>query len=174
MPVRDGNLTLGIALQNECPLFEKLPQELRDQIYEYVFTTTNDSSIHRNLATTERPFSNLLLTCQRMFNETSQIYEIARTQFWTENIFIIDKPTCEPSAKQIVENLHDREISLIQQIVIAVARRPFDRFGGEWFLTCRGDCMRGWLINRSSREDDGIYSTVGKRRGLNQMLELLE
>lgn len=70
---------MALASQAACPLFQKLPPEVRNQIYEYAFTT--NKSRHKALVTAaiKRPDNNFLLTCQRVFAEANGIYQVART-----------------------------------------------------------------------------------------------
>lgn len=146
MPLRNSDPKRVMASQDECPLLEKLPPELRNQIYEYVFTS--ERSLRRNLytATMKRPWCNLLLTCQRIFAETKGIYEVARTSYWRENTFYVDRlrrtKSTRPTAQQIVGKLHDRELDLIREIVIVC---NFDSTRREWRLTPRRDSMSGWI-----------------------------
>jgi len=81
---------MALASQAACPFLERLPSEVRNQIYEYAFTT--DKFRHKALvtATFKRPESNLLLTCQRVFVEASGMFEVARTAYWKMSTFYVN------------------------------------------------------------------------------------
>lgn len=118
MPFRkDRRLNIASASQAVCPFFEKLPPELRNQIYEYVFTP--EKSRHRALvtATFKRPESNFLLPCQRVFVEANCIFEVARTSYWKRSTFYVDLLSKDmskwPSSCEIVNYLHKRELKMI-------------------------------------------------------------
>jgi hypothetical protein len=175
MPVRDNNLAAEMALQKQCPLFEKLPAEILNEIYEYAFTT-DDSSPRKDLANLERPCISLLLTCQRAFAESLPIYEAARTAFWTQNTFCINRRRQDFAEgyfpHHLVTRLHDREIDLMQKVVVVFdiggAQVATDR--QEWHLTARSDGMRGWVIARPMQLNTEPFTAVGKRSGLIDVL----
>ena len=174
MALRNRDLKMVMASQAECPLLDKLPPELRNQIYEYVFTS--ERSARRNLYTAkmQRPWSNLLLTCQRIFAETKGMYEVARTSYWRENTFYVDRmrrtKSTRPTAQQIVDKLHDRELDLIREIVIVC---NFDSTRREWRLTPRTDGMSGWIWTSPLAWKNKARAVVGKRSGLYRAIELL-
>lgn len=87
----DNNLGIALASQAACPLFAKLSLELRNQIYEHVFTTDEATNKDLETAKSQRAWSNLLLTCQRIFAESNGIYRVARTAYWRESTFYVDR-----------------------------------------------------------------------------------
>jgi hypothetical protein len=175
MPVCDNNLAAEMALQEQSPLFGKLPPEIRNDIFEYVFTTGGSSS-HKDLAKPERPCIDLLFTCQRVFAESSSVYDSARTAFWAENTFYISRRikdlTNGPPNQDIVNNLHDKEIDLIRKIVVVF---EIGRFWTtqEWHLTPRSDGMHGWVIARPLQDDAELLTMVGKKSGLLKALAIV-
>lgn len=174
MPIRDGDPKMALASQAACPLFEKLPPEIRNKIYECVFTS--QASTRRNLFTAvrKRPWSNLLLTCQRIFAEANGIYELARTSYWRENTFYFDilrnNTFSRTSAQRIVDNLHDRELGLIQEIIVLC---KFRRARAKWRLTSRSDNMHGWILTCPVARNKKTHTLVGKRSGLCKMIHVL-
>jgi hypothetical protein len=174
MPLLDGDLDMVMASQAECPLLAKLPPELRNHIYEYVFTSERSSRQNLYTATMSRPWSNLILTCQRIFAETKGIYEVARTSYWGENTFYVNRLrenlSTWPSAQQVVNKLHDRELNLIREIII-VCRFEYAR--REWRLNSRSDSMHGWILTSPLSTNNNTHSLVGKRSGLYRAIHLL-
>jgi hypothetical protein len=174
MPLRNGDLKMATVSQAECPLFEKLPPELRNQIYEYVFTSERPLRSNLYTANMKRPWSDLLLTCQRIFAETKGIYEVARTSYWRENIFYVDRVTTTRStwhsAQQVVDSLHDRELSLIREVIV-VCNLGFTL--REWRLTPRSDNMHGWILTSPLARNDRTHSLVGRRSGLYRVINVL-
>ena len=175
MPFRkDRRLNMALASQATCPFFEKLPPELRNQIYEYVFTT--EKSRHKALvtATFKRPESNVLLTCQRVFVEASGMFEVARTAYWKKSTFYVDLLSKDmnrwPSSCEIVDNLHKRELKLIRKIVITSDRGNVLR---KWHLTTRRGSMEGWIATDPLGEQMKELSFLGKRHGLYEILGIL-
>lgn len=83
--------------QSNCPLF-KLPQELRDQIYELVYTaeTKDDGTIMLNA--TKPPTKDLGLTCQRLHVESYGLFKTAYRQYW-DHEFSIDLVNGQNPAK---------------------------------------------------------------------------
>ena len=157
-----------------CPLFAILPPEIRNQIYEYVFTT--DSSTHRNLVTAKynRPWSNLLLTCQRVFFESNGIYRTARITYWSGTTFYVNRTRkfmfIWPSAQHIVDSLHDRELDLIQKVIISSDHGDVHR---PWHLIAGSDSMQGWIATAPHLHDTNSLSLVGRRSGLHRIIEVL-
>jgi hypothetical protein len=143
-----------------------------------------DIRIHFRLRTTftqhlctakmKRPWSDLLLTCQRIFAETKGIYEVARTSYWRENIFYVNRVTTTRStwhsAQQVVDSLHDRELNLIREVII-VCNLGFTL--REWRLTPRSDNMHGWILTSPLAKNDRTHSLVGRRSGLYRVINVL-
>lgn len=67
----DNNLGIALASQAACPLFAKLSLELRNQIYEHVFTT--DEATDKDLETAKA--SEHGATCYLLAN----VYSLSRT-----------------------------------------------------------------------------------------------
>jgi hypothetical protein len=86
MPINYGDSDMTLAFQAVCLLIANLPPELRNQIYEYVFTT--DKSTHRNLVTAkaEQPWSNVLFTCKCIFAEARGIFNVPGTPAALESL----------------------------------------------------------------------------------------
>ena len=170
----DDSLDIALASQAASPLFAKLSPELRNQVYEYVFTT--DEATHKDLETakSQRPWSDLLLTCQRIFAESNGIYRVARTAYWRESTFYVDRLGKNMliwlSAQQVVDTLHDRELALIQKVIISCDHRNDLR---EWHLTARGDSMQGWIATTRFADEAKAFSLVGKRTGLYRVIHVL-
>jgi hypothetical protein len=124
--------------QSECGLF-LLPLEIREMIYGYVFAAKEPTSQYHGMTILEaqsaKPASNLLRTCQVIFQEARDTFEVERTAFWTKNIFYIylrHSPVLSrisrPSRDELIESrspasdsvnqLHDRELQRIQKVMI--------------------------------------------------------
>ena len=174
MPFRREHLEMDLASQDTCTIFAKLPPELRNQIYEYAFTT--DRSKHKALVTApfKGPENNLLLTCQRIFVEASGIFEVARTAYWKKTTFYINLLSKDmyrwPSACEIVGNLHDRELKLIRKIIINC---DCGNAPGKWHLTKRRSSMKGWIATNLEADKPKELSLGGKRNGLYRILDML-
>lgn len=174
MPFRKDRLTMALASQAACPFFERLPPEVRNQIYEYAFTT--DKSRHKALvtATFKRPESNLLLTCQRVFVEASGMFEVARTAYWKKSTFYVDLLSKDMyrwlSSYEIVDNLHERELKLIRKIIITCDRGNVLR---KWHLTTRRGRPKDWIATTRLADQMKELSFSGKRHGLYEILGIL-
>ena len=174
MPFRKDRLTMALASQAACPFFEKLPPEVRNQIYEYAFTT--EKSRHKALVTAafKRPESNLLLTCQRIFVEASGMFEVARTAYWKKSTFNVDLLSKDmykwPSSCEIVDNLHKRELKLIRRIIITCDRGGVLR---KWHLTTRRGKPKDWIATTRLADQMKELSFSGKRHGLYEILGIL-
>jgi hypothetical protein len=174
MPIQGADPSTSCASQSACPLFAKLLPELRNRIYGYVFAT--DESTHKDLATavSKRPWSNLLLTCQRVFGETNRIYQEARIASWTLSTFYLRRMRTErltwPIAPHIVNTLHDRELALIRNVTIIADCRNVYR---GWRLTASEDSRRGWTATFSCSYSSRNLSLAAKRSGLIQLIDFL-
>jgi len=73
--------------QTESHLF-RLPRELRDVIYGYVFGDgILDDHIHLQDAQKLAPQSALTVTCRRIHDEATELHQIAYTAYWARNVF---------------------------------------------------------------------------------------
>ena len=77
----------GVDQQTQCGFF-RLPRELRDMIYHHVFDT---GFIERHIDLREAqalaPACFLTLTCRRIHDEASSIYQPAYASYWANNVF---------------------------------------------------------------------------------------
>lgn len=95
--------------QSSCLLF-RLPPELRNNIYTYVFYTKyslpqfkwdeehNAPKLNLKCAQPRAPPNELLRTCRSIYNESKGIYVRAKTQFWSDTTFTLTLPI-SPSHK---------------------------------------------------------------------------
>lgn len=165
---------MALASQAACPLFQQLPPEVRNQIYEYAFTTYK--SRHKALVTAaiKRPDNNFLITCQRGFAEANGIYQVARTTYWEKSTFYLDRLSKDmytwPSDPEIIDNLHERELNLIREIIITYGCEDAPV---KWHLTTRRNDMKGWIATTPLADQMKKVSVSGKRKGLYQILDFL-
>jgi hypothetical protein len=174
MPERRIELDMACASQSACPLFAKLPPELRNNIYEYVFTTDGLTDKDLVTAKSRRPRSDLIYTCQRVFAEAQRIFEKARTDYWRYSTFYVKRErkvyyTCS-IAQEVVDSLHDRELALIRKVTITTDYRTKRR---EWHLTTRSDSMKGWIATAPYLHPTKQLFLSGKRSGLFQIIDVL-
>jgi hypothetical protein len=152
-----------MQLQSECGLF-LLPLEIREMIYGYVFVAKEPASQYYGMTISEaqsaEPASDLLRTCQVIFQEAHDTFEVERTAFWTKNIFYIylrpspvlsrlSRPSLDELAKtrsparDSVNQLHDRELQRIQKVII----KWRTSYGAIYTLRLSSCC----------RSDDGVH-----------------
>jgi hypothetical protein len=139
--------------QYRSPLF-RLPAELREIIYNYVYVeeepTSHDQGMTISEARSARPASDLLRTCQIIFQEAHYTFEVARTKLWSKSVDVIliqlkNPPylNWEPSqhpvrfsfrdykslARDSINELHDRELQHVREVVITVTPNEPTRSG---------------------------------------------
>ncbi|KAF2166749.1 hypothetical protein M409DRAFT_22803 [Zasmidium cellare ATCC 36951] len=88
-------------MSKPCPFLEKLPAELRDEIYLLAFTPdcdngNGDGDDEEDLLYAEPPSKSIVLTCHKVYNEAKGIYKDAYRKYWSETKFKIN----EGSARQ--------------------------------------------------------------------------
>jgi hypothetical protein len=77
------------AVTTECILF-RLPQELRDKIYDLVFATERkNATIQFATARSLAPSINFLLTSRCINQDAEKVYQTSYAAFWSENIFVL-------------------------------------------------------------------------------------
>jgi hypothetical protein len=73
--------------QTQCILF-RLPQELRDNIYEHVFGTgVVEGYIQIKDSLAIAPQSALTITCRQIHDEATPLHQAATTTYWAANVF---------------------------------------------------------------------------------------
>ncbi|GIZ42827.1 hypothetical protein CKM354_000608100 [Cercospora kikuchii] len=102
-----SGLSTPPALQSDCLFLNKIPAELRNEIYELTFTS-DDDEVEIDLSNFDPPRSPLLstkggvelskahppndallCTCRQIQSEATQLYEKASRQYWSETHFVI-------------------------------------------------------------------------------------
>ena len=90
MDATDSSTGHGATLvdsQDDCDFF-RLPRELRDIIYGYVFGDgIVKSCVYLKYAYVYAPQSAMTLTCRRVHGEASAIHQGAYATFWSKNTF---------------------------------------------------------------------------------------
>lgn len=95
--------------QVDCPLLKPtFPAELRNQIYVLVYTieTSEDGSSIKLDAATSPPSKTLIMTCQRLHNETLAMYRAAYRRFpnHTFTIDMMSSRTLPPTIPRSLDN----------------------------------------------------------------------
>jgi hypothetical protein len=143
--------------QSNCLMFQKLPAEVLDQIYALVFTveTSEDGSIELN-ATTQPPYKDLTLTCQKLRNETRAMYRAAYQSF-PNHTFTVDMNirSIRPVISRELDNFH---LTRINSYRIAWSHEH-KKTGRMHFTThmdrdAPGQKFRTWVTRRIEDDSD--------------------
>lgn len=78
-----------------CSFLERIPAELRNEIYKLAFTT---NSAKVDLFSTPPPSKALILTCRKVYEEARGFYKAAYQSYWKNTNFAIDGNTIELEA----------------------------------------------------------------------------
>ncbi|KXT00930.1 hypothetical protein AC578_5700 [Pseudocercospora eumusae] len=109
-----------------CYLLQKLPPELRNNIYEVVFTFDHVKEDHTNdvdvwTAVKKLPNS-LLFTCRTIQAEATKMFAASLKNFWSTHNFVITEPACyygkgvrEPDLKPL-QKLTDDDIRCMKSL----------------------------------------------------------
>lgn len=87
-----SNLTPQLAMQaqQQSPFLRKIPPELRNRIYAYVFDgSPHTARIEMNDAAKCAPQIDLALTCQRIHTEAAALHTESYSKFWSNNTFAL-------------------------------------------------------------------------------------
>lgn len=103
-----SGLSAPPALQSDCLFLNKVPAELRNEIYELAFTSSDDDEVEIDLSNfgpprrpsllikgevelskAHPPDSALLSTCQQIQSEATQLYKRVSHKYWTDTHFVI-------------------------------------------------------------------------------------
>lgn len=191
--------------QYASPLF-RLPAELRAMIYSYVYVAKEPTFHEQGLTISEarsaKPASDLLRTCQIIFQEAHYTFEVARTKYWSKTVNVIHihlkpvpkrTPGWDPRyysfrdykslARDRINELHDRELEHIQEVVITVKyARP--ELTMKWRLSscCRqsNDFHKlDWMLSRSSGSSrpkllsKHIFTILGRSERSDSLINML-
>lgn len=99
--------------QNNCRLF-KLPAELRNAIYVYVFNGSAPARrVKMRAATKAAPRIDVALICRRIYSEAVGLHQSSYSNFWTNNTFaFIDKLTYDKKRITAKHVDHMRHITI--------------------------------------------------------------
>ncbi|GIZ42826.1 hypothetical protein CKM354_000608000 [Cercospora kikuchii] len=92
-----GVTSVASPSQDECLFLNKLPAEMRNEIYELAFTSNEDRD-EVELCEAQPPSPALLFTCQQIRTEAAQLYEEGSYKYWTATHFSIE-----------TEDMHDED-----------------------------------------------------------------
>ncbi|KAF2166750.1 hypothetical protein M409DRAFT_22804 [Zasmidium cellare ATCC 36951] len=73
-----------------CPLFEKLPPELRNEIYRLTFTVEDEGKDIR-LRDAAPPEKAILLTCKQAHTEAAKLHKIMYRDYWRKTTFSVQQ-----------------------------------------------------------------------------------
>ena len=130
-------MTVVAEMQPQSGGLFSVPLELRVMIYSYVFAAKEPASLTNRMTIIEaqnvEPKSALLLACQEIFREASAAFEVARTEFWTNNTLHVRLTQTHPvpfgpwvsteclrRQMNSISGLHDRELEHIKEVIVAV------------------------------------------------------
>lgn len=77
------------AEADSCPFLEKMPAELRNEIYELAFSRDEDPSQEVQLFDASPPRKGLLLSCHQIYNESKDYYIQAYQKYWRTSKFTV-------------------------------------------------------------------------------------
>ncbi|PPJ51648.1 hypothetical protein CBER1_08825 [Cercospora berteroae] len=152
------------ASQNDCLFLNKLPAELRNEIYELAFTSHDDEveidlsdfDPPRNsllstkgevdLSKAEPPNISLLSTCRQIQSEATQLYQRANHQYWTDTHFVVtnlkpNDPHAPPEIQSLKQDLWGGQNPRLKSENIdrirhiRICRRPTLEFRFIWIFT---------------------------------------
>ncbi|KAK4496211.1 hypothetical protein PRZ48_012191 [Zasmidium cellare] len=159
-------------MAESCPLFDKLPRELRDEIYKLVFTE-DEGEEERDLHKATPPSKGLATACKQGYTETNELYKAAYRQFWSTNDFVINGE--ETARGPLFPNVYvdplpwqSRDLDRITSLTISSDRNAFEAGGyatltqedrrGEWY--CRtgddGGFDRSYWLRVMKKSDGGV------------------
>lgn len=157
-----------------CPFFDKLPAELRLDIYTLTFDI--DHSQEANLLEAKPPSKALLITCKRAHAEARAIHSQAHRNYWMGTKFIIPDGRREHTVHEInaLQRIYSQDLHHIAHLrIFRPARRNEPT---EWCFDLL-DSRGGWCFSneysvylihvRSSKS-----SRSGRRRVMQSRAEL--
>ncbi|PPJ51651.1 hypothetical protein CBER1_08822 [Cercospora berteroae] len=134
----------------ECNIFEKLPGEMRNKIWELSFT---DNEQVVDLQNASPPSKSLLLTCKRANSEARGLYKDAYRAYWTTSPFQITITGGEcPEASEwsaVLDDcstyktllLHRRDITDLTMVLFCTEKeKAFKCVKQSIFLDSKGVC----------------------------------
>ncbi|KAK4496212.1 hypothetical protein PRZ48_012192 [Zasmidium cellare] len=107
-----------------CPFFDKLPVELRDEIYKLTFTPDHDEGKEVSLVDAAPPSKAVLMTCKQAHAEAAKLYKAMYQDYWRKTTFQITpdrRLRNDPSVPAIVDYVaphHTADIEHIQHIFV--------------------------------------------------------
>ena len=93
--MKAGNSREDNQSVNTCALLKKLPAELRNQIYELVFSPNHRKDDSVELRDATPPEGSLTRSCRQIYREASAMYRRAYRDYWTTTPFKMEHTTEE-------------------------------------------------------------------------------
>jgi len=126
--------------QPQSPLF-RLPPELRNNIYELVFSPAEVEEVELTSAKSHAPSAALTLACKRINSEACGLYKAASQTYWSSITFTLSgRNVFDDGLMGKLQGLSVRALALMRQIGIRIINGDFDatvrltKRKGEW--TC--------------------------------------
>ncbi|KAK4619186.1 hypothetical protein CLAFUW4_12234 [Fulvia fulva] len=140
-----------------CPFFDKLPAELRLDIYELAFSSNTDSEAEEDLRAVKPPSRNILLTCKNAHSEAHGLYKTAYRRYWSSTKFIFEAVNSGSESYPALTFPTDRDLAHITSLRVVVLLDGVVRQIG-WTCTLLGR-SDAWELDWSSTGGWGGRST---------------
>ena len=96
-----------------------MPPELRNNIYEFVYTRDTSKDVKVDLRTATPPSSALLLSCRQINSEARSPYRSSYRKFWTETSFVLEAACAETIHKNI-SRIHGEDLDHVMSLHISL------------------------------------------------------
>lgn len=107
-----------------CYFFDKIPPEVRNEIYSLAFTTAADVE-DVIYFTASPPSKSIIITCKQAYQEANGLYQDAYRRFWRDSSFKVPDGLHKQS-NQAIQRLRSADVAAITKVsmVFPTSRHP--------------------------------------------------
>lgn len=133
-----------------CHFFDKLPPELRNEVYKLAFASDDDSKGIR-LIDAAPPSKALIVTCRQTHAESAKLYKAMYRDYWRTNKFLIEESVSYGYQSRLTDHVpvnRAMDVDHIEHLTVILDMTSLNPLAPKRIMTITLEDSRGlWSLN---------------------------